>query len=119
MYWAMAHLPPTWQLGLLAALFLIGCYFCEIAGLALGTRDHGAIVWDEIWGMAATLAVIPATRLNWVAAFVLFRLFDIVKPWPINYLDRQVQGGFGTMLDDLIAAAYTVFTLIAIGQIFS
>lgn len=119
MYWAIAHLPLAWQLGLLTALFLVGCYFCETTGLALGTRDHRAIVWDEIWGMAAVLAIIPSARLNWVSAFVLFRFFDIVKPWPINYLDRQVQGGFGVMLDDLIAAAYTVFVLIAVDRIVS
>ncbi len=69
-------------------------------------QDHPAIVWDEIAGMMLTLLFIPVHGLTLVAGFILFRLFDICKPWPISYLDRRLHGGLGIMLDDIIAALF-------------
>ncbi len=80
----------------------------------LGVHDHGGIVWDEWVGFLMTLWLAP-TGLGWlVAGFILFRLFDILKPWPIGWLDRQVPGGWGIMLDDLLAGLYS-FILLQLG----
>lgn len=89
-------------------LFLVGIPICGLTGRALGVGDYGGIVWDEIVAMLLVLAFAPATPAGWLLAFVLFRLFDIVKPWPIRWFDRRIHGGFGVMFDDLIAALFTV-----------
>ena len=73
----------------------------------LGQRDHPEIVFDEIVGYLLALTAVP-TSVGWLLlSFVLFRFFDIAKPWPINWLDRRVHGGFGVMLDDLVAGICT------------
>ena len=89
-------------------LFLVGIPICGLTGRALGVSDHGGIVWDEIVAMLLVLAFAPATPAGWLLAFVLFRLFDIVKPWPIRWFDRRIHGGFGVMFDDLIAALFAM-----------
>ncbi|GHD74629.1 phosphatidylglycerophosphatase A family protein [Vogesella fluminis] len=92
-------------------LFLLGIWLCDVTGRALGVADSGHIVWDEIVAMLLVLALVPATPLWWLLAFAAFRLFDIVKPWPIRWLDRHVHGGFGVMLDDAIAALFATLLL--------
>ncbi|WP_100643332.1 phosphatidylglycerophosphatase A [Alteromonas facilis] len=82
---------------------LLGVLICQRASDAMGVHDHGSIVWDEIAGMLVTFLFIPITPITIIAGFVLFRLFDILKPWPISFLDKHVHGGFGIMLDDIIA----------------
>ena len=81
----------------------------------MGVHDHGGIVWDEIVGMLVTLFLAPAGWAWLLIGFGLFRLFDIWKPWPINLLDRQVKGGFGVMIDDVLAGicAWLVMRAIA------
>ena len=69
-------------------------------------QDHPAIVWDEIAGMMLTMVFIPVHAVTLAVGFVLFRFFDIWKPWPISYLDRQLHGGLGIMLDDIVAAIF-------------
>ena len=69
-------------------------------------HDHGAIVWDEIVGLLITMAAVPYSWSTLALGFLLFRLFDIVKPWPIRVLDRRVDGGFGVMIDDVLAGAF-------------
>ena len=69
-------------------------------------HDHGAIVWDEIVGLLITMAAVPYSWSSLVLGFLLFRLFDILKPWPICILDRRVGGGFGVMIDDLLAGVF-------------
>lgn len=99
-------------LAVAALLFAIGIWAAAIAGRALGVADHGGIVIDEIAAIVLVLVYTPRS-LGWlVTAFLLFRLFDILKPWPIRYFDRTLKGGFGVMFDDLLAA------LAAIGVIF-
>jgi phosphatidylglycerophosphatase A len=98
------------------ALFLLlafglGITACHITGRALGVTDHGSIVWDEIVPFWAILLMTPAGWLWQLAAFLWFRFYDIVKPSPANYFDEQVKNGFGVMMDDAVAAAYTVLTL--------
>lgn len=82
--------------------FAAGVVCCRRAARALGAPDHPAIVWDEVVGMWAALCFIPLSPAAVIAAFVLFRLFDIAKPWPIRRLERR-PGGLGIMLDDLAA----------------
>lgn len=99
------------QLAIISALFLVGIYFCDKTGKALGVSDHGGIVWDEIVAIMLVLTVTPYQWQWWFAAFLLFRLFDIWKPAPIRQCDARVKGGFGVMLDDLLAAIYTIISL--------
>lgn len=117
MYWAIAALPAMLQFGLLILLFAVGCYVCQVTGSALDNRDHEAIVWDEICGMAIVLSVIPASPKNWAAAFILFRIFDILKPWPIGYVDRHTRGGFAVMFDDLLAAVCAILLLLGLNRL--
>ena len=97
------------------ALLLLVCYIggvlaCHRTGQALGEPDHGSIVWDEIVPFWGVLYVAPEGWLWWIAAFFLFRFFDIVKPFPANLFDR-IKNGFGVMTDDVFAAAYAVLCL--------
>ena len=105
-FWLLAPWPLAWQLVLIVAAFLFGIPVCGIAGRALGKVDHGSIVWDEIVAMWMLLAVEPHGLISVAAVFGLFRLFDIVKPWPIDWLDRRLENPFGVMLDDALAAGY-------------
>ena len=87
-------------LGLIA-----GSWICGRAAELVGVHDHGGIVWDEFVGIWLVLLLLPDQAwFWWLAAFVVFRLFDIIKPWPIGWLDRHVSGGLGIMVDDVVAA---------------
>jgi phosphatidylglycerophosphatase A len=112
LYWALAQWFSALEIVALAVpLFALGAWACERTGRALGVADHGSMVWDEIVAFLVILAFTPAT-LGWqVAAFFLFRLFDVVKPPPLRYFDRTIKNGFGVMLDDLLAAGYTLLVL--------
>ena len=94
--------------GLVFAL-IIGIWAAGVTGRALGAGDHGSIVWDEVIAMALITALLPGAMWKQACAFLLFRLLDIRKPGPIGWADRNVKGAFGVMLDDLIAAAMTLF----------
>ena len=108
-------LPADIFLLLIFLSFVLGFVAIEKTGIALGEIDHGAIVWDEIvpfWGVLWTLSQVMGDNLLWQGiAFALFRLYDIKKPWPASYYDRRVKNGYGVMMDDVIAALYTVLTL--------
>lgn len=95
----------------LAVLFVLGIPVCERANAALGVADHGSIVWDEIVAFMLVLEFTPAAFSWWLAAFLLFRLFDVWKPFPIRYFDSRIKGGFGVMFDDLLAAIYAIAAL--------
>lgn len=97
---------------IIAVATLFGVWLCGKVADDLGVHDHGGIVWDEIVGIWLTLILLPAHWIWWLAGFVLFRLFDILKPWPISVLDRKVNGGLGIMLDDLLAAVFAAFVLL-------
>ena len=98
---------------LLAWLTLDSGLYVQLAVLTflVLVHDHGGIVWDEIAGMYMTLLLAPATVAGFVIGFLLFRLFDIAKPWPIRDLDHRLGGGLGIMLDDLAAALYALLLL--------
>ncbi|NIW25138.1 MAG: phosphatidylglycerophosphatase A [Gammaproteobacteria bacterium] len=104
--WLMTQWPWMVRAGIVGTTFVIGVWLCGESARRLGVHDHPAIVWDEIVGFLAVCLVIPPGILWFVAAFGLFRLFDIVKPWPIRDLDHSLGGGIGIMLDDLVAAGY-------------
>ena len=105
---ALAGLPlPAYLLAVLA-LALMGVWVCERAGKALGATDHPGIVWDEIVGMLITMTATPVSWQGVALGFVLFRLFDILKPWPVASNDRKVPGGLGVMLDDVMAGLYAL-----------
>ncbi len=94
----------TWLLAIIALAFILGIKICQAASDCLGVHDHGGIVWDEFVGLWLTLWFLPASWLGLLLGFCCFRLFDILKPWPIKWLDNRVHGGFGIMLDDAVAA---------------
>lgn len=106
--WASLQCPGWLAWALVAVAFVLGVWVCEKSGRDMGVADHGSMVWDEVVAMWAVLLVVPMTWIAWVAAFVLFRLFDIVKPFPVGWFDRKVKGGFGVMLDDTLAAGYVL-----------
>lgn len=95
----------------LLLMFLLGIEACTRVSRKLGVHDHGGIVWDEIVGYCLSVALVPLQWQWFLAAFVLFRFFDIYKPWPIRQLDRKVSGGFGIMIDDVVAAIFTIIVL--------
>ena len=98
-------------LTLLAGAYVLGIWAIDVAGRAIGDPDHGSIVWDEIVPFWLVLLMTPDTFLWQVAAFALFRYFDITKPQPARYIDEHVKNGFGVMADDLVAAGYTLLSL--------
>lgn len=103
---AALYLQLELQWALVLASALLGIPLCAAAARRLGVHDHSGIVWDELAGIWLALALLmPQSWVGWSAAFVLFRLLDIAKPWPISWLDRRIGGGAGIMLDDLIAGA--------------
>ncbi|WP_394752473.1 phosphatidylglycerophosphatase A [Crenothrix sp.] len=87
-------------------LTLIGISVCGIAADKLGEHDFGGIVWDEVAGYLITLWFVPFSWQATLVGFVLFRIFDIIKPWPIKWVDQKVHGGFGIMLDDVLAGIF-------------
>ncbi len=93
-------------LGLCLIAFIIGIWICDVATAQLGMHDHPGIVWDEFVGMWITMAMVPVSWKTLLAGFLLFRLFDVLKPWPIKWLDQQVSGGFGIMIDDVLAGVF-------------
>lgn len=110
-YLLLQPLPVTVYAALVAALFIVGIPVCAHAARRMGVHDHPGIVWDEIVGYLVTMTFAPQGWL-WIAAgFILFRLFDIAKPWPIRLLDRKVGGGFGIMVDDLLAGIFAAALL--------
>ncbi|MEM6581211.1 MAG: phosphatidylglycerophosphatase A [Pseudomonadota bacterium] len=88
---------------ILLLTFCAGVWICETTSKALGVHDHPGVVWDEFVGYWITMWALPPSW-GWIlAGFVLFRLLDIIKPWPIGLLDKKVDGGLGIMIDDVVA----------------
>ena len=104
-------LDPWIYLAITLFLFMIGIWICDRTSRDLGVHDHGGIVWDEWVGLLVTLWLMPDGWVWLAAGFLLFRFFDILKPWPIGWIDKKVSGGFGIMLDDLIAGFFAFLIL--------
>ncbi|HJS39491.1 MAG TPA: phosphatidylglycerophosphatase A [Burkholderiales bacterium] len=112
LWWLLGpYYPPLVLLAILAFLFAVGVWACELTGRHLGVADHGAMCWDEVVAFLLVLAIAPQDWRWQAAAFVLFRAFDVVKPPPIRQLESRMKGGFGVMFDDLLAAGYTLLVL--------
>lgn len=104
-------------LAFVAIAFAVGVVACDRTGRDLGVADHGAIVWDEIVPFWLVLLLTPPSIFWQAAAFLLFRGFDIVKPPPANWVDAHMKNGLGVMLDDLIAAGFTLLVLAVLVRI--
>lgn len=113
--WAIAGLFGARALLIAAAvLFVIGWWAAHRVARVSGIQDPGSVVVDEVVGQWLTLAITPPDLLAYVAGFLLFRLCDIVKPWPARWIDRNVHGGFGIMADDVVAAFYAATALLVL-----
>ncbi len=121
-FWFLLHwfVPePLVYIAACVLLFVFGCWICGESSRLLGLHDAPGIVFDEIVGFLITcfpLLYLPADAAEWpwlIAAFVLFRFFDIIKPWPIRWLDRKVDGGLGIMIDDVLAGIFAALCIFA------
>ncbi|MBC3872040.1 phosphatidylglycerophosphatase A [Undibacterium sp. LX15W] len=109
--WPQIFTPLTWG-GIIVIGYFIGVWACDVTGKNLGVADHGSMVWDEIiafWLVLLLITPAPISAQFW--AFVIFRFFDMLKPPPIGYFDRQFKGGFGVMFDDIVAAFFALLVL--------
>lgn len=104
----LQDVPLIPYLCVIIAGFAFGVYLCEQTSKDLGVHDHGGIVWDEWIGLWITYIALPS-GIEWIIiGFALFRFFDILKPWPIKWLDEKVHGGFGIMIDDVLAGIFAL-----------
>ena len=110
-YLLLAQLPAVWYAMAVAALFALGVWLCEKTASDLGVHDHSGIVWDEFVGLYVTMFMAPPGWAWLLLGFVLFRVFDIAKPFPIRHLDRRWRSGFGIMADDVLAGIYAAIVL--------
>ncbi|HWP94339.1 MAG TPA: phosphatidylglycerophosphatase A [Gammaproteobacteria bacterium] len=109
--WLVEPLPLAARAGIAALLVICGSWICHMSARRLGVHDHPGIVLDEVTGFYVAMLLVP---LDWVwgtAGFVLFRLFDIFKPWPVRWADRRLPGGVGIMADDVLAGLYAMLLL--------
>lgn len=102
-YLALSSMPLSIYAGLIVLSFLFGIWLCGKTAEDLGVHDHGGIVWDEFVGYWITMFMAPSGLIWVLLGFVLFRLLDIFKPWPIKWADKELAGGLGIMLDDVLA----------------
>lgn len=110
-WWWLRLLPLPYYLVAIAAAFAIGVWASQWVVRRSGVNDPQVVVWDEFVGVWIALVAAPAGWTWMLAGFVLFRLFDIWKPWPVRWADRRVHGGVGVMLDDAIAGAYALIVM--------
>ena len=110
-YFLIRHLPLPMYAVVLAVLILVAVAAAGAAEKILDRPDPGEVVIDEVVGMLVAMIAIPPHPLAWILAFALFRFFDIVKPWPVGYIDRHFHGGLGIVMDDLAAGLYALAAL--------
>jgi phosphatidylglycerophosphatase A len=121
---SLAALPFAWVLGSLwgtiglaiaaTIVFFVGWWAAATISKAGAIKDPGAVVIDEVAAQWFVLLAAPRDPFAWVLAFILFRILDIWKPWPVRWADRDVAGGLGVMLDDILAAVYAALVLSAL-----
>lgn len=110
-YYFLRELTIGYYLGVLVTTFVIGIVICDVAARRLQVHDHSGIVWDEMVGYWLTMLLAPPQWWWMVVGFILFRIFDIAKPWPVGFVDKKLGGGIGIMLDDIVAAIYALLCL--------
>ena len=103
LWWLLTQLSPPLYLATVLVAAIIGVSICGRAAEQMGVHDHAGIVWDEFVGFWITMAFLPISPVSLMLGFCLFRLFDIWKPWPISWLDKNMSGGLGIMIDDIVA----------------
>lgn len=108
LYWCLSWLSLPAYSVILLITFFVGIWFCGRTSCDIGVHDHSGIVWDEFVGYWITLWGVPFSWKAVVLGFVFFRIFDVMKPWPIRTIDRRVTGGFGIMLDDVMAGIFAL-----------
>jgi len=111
LFWALRGLPLGVYLLTVAAFTAVACVAAAAAGRYWKVVDASPIVIDEVAGYLITMAFFPWSWGNAIAGFLLFRLFDVMKPWPANYFDRKVKNGFGVVMDDVFAGVWAGATL--------
>lgn len=111
LYLLLASLDWQWYLLLTLVISVLGIGFCAYTSAALDVHDHPGIVIDEFAGFLITMIAVPLNLVTLIMGFLLFRLFDIIKPWPISWLDRKVHGGLGIMLDDILAGVFALVSM--------
>ncbi|EIL2909585.1 phosphatidylglycerophosphatase A [Vibrio alginolyticus] len=118
----LAQLPFTAYVIVVLISCVIGIQICQVTSADMKVHDHGSIVWDEFAGFWITMSIVPAlniplTEWKWlITGFILFRLFDMVKPWPIGWLDKRVHGGLGIMVDDIVAGVMAGVALFLVAK---
>jgi phosphatidylglycerophosphatase A len=105
------YCPLPIYIGLCVLFSVVGVWICGHTANDMQVHDDSSIVWDEVVGMMITMVAVPLSWQTILAGFILFRLFDIIKPWPISYLDKHVHGGFGIMADDVLAGIFSLACL--------
>lgn len=116
-YLSSAFLTLPWFIALCGLISVAGVWICDITARDMQVHDDSSIVWDEVAGMMITMIAVPLSWQNLLVAFLLFRLFDIAKPWPISYLDKHLHGGLGIMLDDILAGLFALICMHALLQL--
>lgn len=117
LYWPLRQLGLPVYLGVVAVACVLGVWICAVTARHLGGDDPQCVVWDEIAGYLLTMAFAPPELAWLVAGFVLFRFFDVLKPWPVSWADRRIKDGLGIMLDDVLAGLYAGASLILLAQV--
>ncbi|HHF3094578.1 TPA: phosphatidylglycerophosphatase A [Vibrio diabolicus] len=118
----LAQLPFTAYVIAVLISCVIGIQICQVTSADMKVHDHGSIVWDEFAGFWITMSIVPAlniplTEWKWlITGFILFRFFDMVKPWPIGWLDKRVHGGLGIMVDDIVAGVMAGVALFLVAK---
>lgn len=107
----MTLLPLPVYIAVCVVACVVGVYLCHYASTTLGVHDHKGIVWDEFVGLWVTFIAVPIQWQTLLVGFVLFRAFDMLKPWPICVADKKIPGGLGIMVDDLLAALAAAIVL--------
>lgn len=113
-YLILYSLPFPIYLSIILMLWIVGIYGCQLVSTELQVHDAPSLVWDEIVGFLIAMTGISPNIKTIILGFLLFRLFDIVKPWPISWVDKNIKNGLGIMLDDVLAGVYTNFALFII-----
>jgi phosphatidylglycerophosphatase A len=108
---AFKQFPEAIYIAITAAMIIVGIYLCGVFNRDIGATDHPACAWDEMASFPIVMIGIAPTWYALALGFILFRFFDILKPWPISWCDRHIHGGFGVMLDDVVAALISLAIL--------
>ena len=117
-FWLLlCQVPISAYWAVVAISAILGIYICGRASRKLAVHDHSGIVWDEFVGLWIALAFIEPQLTSIIVGFLLFRLFDILKPWPISWLDKQVADGVGIMIDDIVAGIFAAIVIVYLSQL--